>query len=144
MPRTSKPNVKEPYWHDLIVPIQSSTIGEDKSAYNRIWYEAEEGGYIYSGGVQPVCTILNVPNTIPLKGVLGEISVPYTDALEALTPNAKFIYRLYYETVHWVTASTVNQADGSTWYALLDGAANSRRVITYPVRNMCASLRTRS
>ena len=111
---------KKIYWHDLIVPIQNSTIGEDESAYNRIWYEAAEGGYIYSGGVQPVRTILNTPQTISPKGTLGEISVPYTDALEALTPNAKFIYRLYYETVHWVTASAVNKADGSAWYALLD------------------------
>ena len=111
---------KKLYWHDLIVPLQNSTIGEDETAYNRIWYEATEGGYIYSGGVQPVHTILNVPQSIPLKGALGEISVPYTDAFESLEPTAKLVYRLYYETVHWVTASAVNKADGSTWYVLLD------------------------
>jgi hypothetical protein len=108
------------YWHDLIIPIQNSTIGEDESAYNRIWYETAEGGYIYSGGVQPVRTILNTPQTISPKGTLGEISVPYTDAFESLEPNAKFIYRLYYETVHWVTASTISAVDGGTWYALRD------------------------
>jgi lipoprotein-anchoring transpeptidase ErfK/SrfK len=111
---------KKLYWHDLIVPLQNSTIGEDETAYNRIWYEATEGGYIYSGGVQPVHTILNVPQSIPLKGALGEISVPYTDAFESLEPTATLVYRLYYETVHWVTASAVNKADGSKWYVLLD------------------------
>jgi len=111
---------KKIYWHDLIIPIQNSTIGEDESAYNRIWYEATEGGYIYSGGVQPVRTILHTPQTIPPKGTLGEISVPYTDTFDSLEPKARFVYRLYYETVHWVTASTVSAVDGNTWYTLWD------------------------
>ena len=111
---------KKLYWRDLVIPIQNSTIGDDEKAYNRIWYEAVEGGYIYSGSVQPVRTLLNEPQPITLKGALGEISVPYTDALESLKPNAKAIYRLYYETVHWVGASAVSAEDGSKWYTVLD------------------------
>ena len=34
-------------------------------------------------------------------------------------PNADFKYRLYYETVHWVTGS-VTATDKSIWYRLLD------------------------
>jgi len=34
-------------------------------------------------------------------------------------PNTDFLYRLYYETVHWVNGS-VKAADGSVWYRLLD------------------------
>src|SRR5215204_4274760 len=115
-----KANRKKLYWHDLVIPIQNSTIGEDEAAYNRVWYEAAEGGYIYSGGVQPVRTILNEPQQISLKGALGEISVPYTDAFESLEPNAPVIYRLYYETIHWVTASAISSVDGRKWYVLLD------------------------
>ncbi|MEP7137262.1 MAG: L,D-transpeptidase [Chloroflexota bacterium] len=111
---------KKLYWRDLVVPIQNSTIGEDEKAYNRIWYEAAEGGYMYSGSVQPVRTLLNEPQPITLKGALGEISVPYTDALESLEPNVKVIYRLYYETVHWVGASAISAVDGSKWYTVLD------------------------
>ena len=111
---------KKLYWRDLVVPIQNSTIGEDESAYNRIWYEAADGGYIYSGSMQPVHTILNEPQQISLKGALGEISVPYTDALESLEPNAKVIYRLYYATVHWINASAISSVDGSKWYYVLD------------------------
>jgi lipoprotein-anchoring transpeptidase ErfK/SrfK len=108
------------YWHDLVVPITNTTIGEDETAYNRIWYQLEGGGYAYSGGIQPVRTILNKPQQeIPPRGVLGEVSVPYTDAYLEADPNTDLIYRLYYETVHWVTKAVV-AADGSTWYRLLD------------------------
>ena len=108
------------YWRDLVIPIENTTIGEDEAAYNRVWYETEDGGYVYSGSVQPVRTILNEPQMISLKGALGEVSVPYTDAREAADINSKTIYRLYYETVHWITASAISQVDGSKWYYLWD------------------------
>jgi len=120
---------KKLFWRDLVLPIKNTTLGEDESAYNRIWYELSEGGYIYSGSVQPVRTILNQPQPIPLNGKLGEISVPFTDAYESLEPDVSVLYRLYYESVHWVTASAVH-ADGSTWYVLLD----DKNRITYYVR----------
>ena len=119
----NEPNAKAKraklYWHDLVVPIINTTIGDDGSAYNRIWYQLEDGGYAYSGGIQPVRTILNKPQEIPTRGALGEVSVPYTDAYLEADPNTDFIYRLYFETVHWVTGA-VNSTDGSTWYRLLD------------------------
>ena len=108
------------YWRDLVVPIINTTISDDVSAYNRVWYQIDNGSYVYSGSVQPVRTILNDPQIISLKGALGEVSVPYTDAREEPDPKSKTVYRLYYETVHWVTASAINQVDGSKWYYLLD------------------------
>ena len=107
------------YWHDLVVPITNTTIGDDESAYNRVWYQLDEAGYAYSGGIQPVRTILNQPQQIPTRGALGEVSVPYTDAYAEADSNADFMYRLYYETVHWVT-NAVKAADGNLWYRLLD------------------------
>ncbi|HLO30753.1 MAG TPA: L,D-transpeptidase [Anaerolineales bacterium] len=107
------------YWHDLVVPITNTTVGSDGSAYNRVWYQLEENGYAYSGGIQPVRTILNEPKQIPPRGTLGEVSVPYTDAYLEADANSDLIYRLYYETVHWVTG-TVNPTNGSPWYRLLD------------------------
>lgn len=86
------------YWHDLTVPITNTTIGEDESAYNRVWYQVEEGGYIYSGSVQPVRTILNEPQIISSRGALGEVSVPYTEARLEPDRNAEVVYRLYYES----------------------------------------------
>ena len=108
------------YWSDLVVPITNTRISDDETAYNRVWYEIEESGYVYSGSIQPVRTLLNEPQHISLKGALGEVSVPYTEARLEPDPNAQVVYRLYYETVHWVTASAIHPLDGSMWYYLLD------------------------
>ena len=113
------------YWHDLVVPITNTAIGDDESVYNRVWYELEDGGYAYSGGIQPVRTILNQPAEIPTRGALGEVSVPYTDAYSEPDATAEYIYRLYYETVHWVTAAA-DSPDGSIWYRLLDDKFDQR------------------
>jgi lipoprotein-anchoring transpeptidase ErfK/SrfK len=107
------------YWRDLVVPVSNTTISSDETAHNRVWYQVGEGGYVYSGSVQPVRTILNEPQHISLKGALGEVSVPFTEARLEANANAEVVYRLYYETVHWIKASAVH-ADGSIWYALLD------------------------
>jgi lipoprotein-anchoring transpeptidase ErfK/SrfK len=108
------------YWRDLIVDIDHPAIDEDASAYNRIWYKLMDGGYLYSGGVQPVRTILNEPVTsYPKGGLLGEISVPFTDAHESPDPASKVIYRLYYETTHWAF-ETVRGSDGNAWVRVLD------------------------
>ena len=111
---------KKLYWHDLVIPIANTTVGVDESAYNRVWYETAESGYLYSGSVQPVRTILNEPQHISLKGGLGEVTVPFTDAMLEPDSNAEVIYRLYYESVHWVKASAIHPVDGKIWYALLD------------------------
>jgi lipoprotein-anchoring transpeptidase ErfK/SrfK len=79
----------------------------------------DDNGYAYSGGIQPVRTILNQPQKIPTRGALGEVSVPYTDAYLEADINSDFVYRLYYETVHWVTGA-INGVDKSIWYRLLD------------------------
>lgn len=107
------------YWHDLVVPITNTTISEDEEAYNRVWYQLEESGYAYSGGIQPVRTILNQPQAIPPRGALGEVSVPFADAYREPDETSGFMYRLYYETVHWVM-SAVDSKDGNIWYRLLD------------------------
>jgi lipoprotein-anchoring transpeptidase ErfK/SrfK len=114
-----KSKKKKLYWRDLILTITNTALSDDQTAYNRVWYELKEGGYVYSGSVQPVRTVLNEPHLIPLDGALGEVSVPYTDAHREANPESEVVYRLYYETVHWVTASAV-LPDGSIWYALLD------------------------
>jgi len=111
---------KKVYWHDLVVPITNTTVSDDEAAHNRVWYQMEDDGYVYSGSIQPVRTILNEPQHISLKGALGEVSVPFTEARLEADSNAEVIYRLYYETVHWVKASAIHPVDGSVWYYLLD------------------------
>jgi lipoprotein-anchoring transpeptidase ErfK/SrfK len=132
-PSTKAKQVKL-YWRDLIVPITTTAVNEEENTPNRIWYQISENEYAYSGAIQPVRTILNAPQTISLKGALGEVSVPYTEARESAEPNAKVIHRLYYETVHWITASAISQTDGSAWYCLLEDKFHTNYYI--PARHM--------
>lgn len=108
------------YWRDQIIPIDEVTIGDDKPAYNRIWYRIGEEGYAHSGAVQPVRTLLNQPsNKIPAEGCLAEVTVPYSDAFWG--PGKKFdvAYRFYYDTTCWVSG-LVQDEQGIYWYIVLE------------------------
>ena len=110
----------ELYWRDLVIPITGAAISEDEEAYNRVWYEVDETGFVYSGSVQPVSTVLNLPaREVPPGGLLGEVSVPFTDAHKEPDETAEVAHRLYYETVHWITQKLTG-FDGEVWYCLLD------------------------
>ena len=113
-------NRVEMFWRDLIIPLTGAAISEDEEAYNRVWYEVDGKGYVYSGSVQPVDTVLNQPvRAVPSSGLLGEITVPFSDAHEEPDTSTKVAHRLYYETVHWIT-QTATDTGGKTWYRLLD------------------------
>jgi hypothetical protein len=105
---------------DMILNITNTAISDDASAHNRVWYEIGNEGYLYSGNIQPVRTILNTARMDILKeGLLAEISVPYTDAHEAADKNSDVAYRMYYETTHWVKSVTTNP-EGQVWYQVRD------------------------
>ena len=118
----------EMYWRDLVIPLSGAAVSNDEEAYNRVWYEVgDKEGYVYSGDVQPVNTQLNEPiSEVPadaINGLLGEVTVPFTDAHQEPDADTKVAHRLYYETVHWITKTTIG-ADGKTWYRLLDDKFN--------------------
>ena len=113
------------FWRDLVFPISSTAIGDDPTAYNRVWYQIGDQGYAYSGDVQPVRTILNTPRSdLRPGGALGEVSVPFTDALDEPDHSSRFGYRLYYESAHWINSSLKNPRDGKIWYQVLDDKWN--------------------
>jgi lipoprotein-anchoring transpeptidase ErfK/SrfK len=105
---------------DVVLGITNTAIGEDIEAHNRIWYEVGSDGYVYSGNIQPVRTVLNQPQMeVPKEGLLAEVSVPFTDAHEAPDKESKVGYRMYYETTHWVKTAAAGE-DGQTWYQVRD------------------------
>ncbi len=115
------------HWRDTILPIDNVTVSDDEKAYNRIWYQIGNEGYAYSGTIQPVRTVLNTPTTnIPNNGVLGEVSVPYTDAHYLPDANSVAAYRMYYETTHWILSAATNSSDGKIWYQVLDDKWNKK------------------
>jgi lipoprotein-anchoring transpeptidase ErfK/SrfK len=122
-----KANQVKLFWRDLVFPITNITISDDQSAYNRVWYQIGDEGYAYSGDIQPVQTILNSPTMdIPADGVLAQVSVPFTDMFDRPDPTSPFGYRLYYESVHWITTAVKNSKDGKIWYQVLDDKWNEK------------------
>lgn len=107
------------YWQDEVFPIDRVVIGEGEPEYNRLWYHIPGQGYVHSGPVQPVRTVLQTPVPVPEAGTLVEVTVPYTDARWQPDPNAHLAYRLYYATVYRARRAVMG-ADGQVWYEILD------------------------
>ena len=88
--------------------------------YNTLWYKIDTG-YAFSGGIQPVETKYQKPIfTLPEKGQLGEITVPYCDTKKDPFTYAERGYRIYYGSTHWVKRVIVQRDEKSIWYEIYD------------------------
>jgi lipoprotein-anchoring transpeptidase ErfK/SrfK len=112
---------------DDLVHVYNQVAGEVVDN-NPIWYRVW-GGYIHSGRVQPVRTILQKPLDSITEGtrILAEVTVPFTmpsrytkvyswqklDEIYSRNPP------LYYESVHWIDA-VQEGPDGKPWYRIFD------------------------
>lgn len=107
------PIYKEPKFHsgivrytrqDELLNIYYELNAPDGPAYNPVWYRVW-GGYIHSAYVQRTQFIYNqVIDQIPETGQLAEITIPYTQAYTYSSADGWLpIYRLYFQTTHWVT-----------------------------------------
>jgi hypothetical protein len=105
---------------DQIHRITDVTTGKDDTSGNRVWYQLDGAGYTHSRHIQPVRMEVNTPAlTIPEKGCLGEITLPYVDAYSSLGTKRKWLYRFYYASTFWVTGVKSDE-NGVAWYELLD------------------------
>jgi lipoprotein-anchoring transpeptidase ErfK/SrfK len=112
--------VLKTYWKDLVLPITKVEIGAGEPLYNPLWYQMNNEGYVHSGYVQPVEINLNeISTNIPVKGILAEVTVPYTDAVWDPIVKNIVAYRLYYSTTHWIIGIKQDSA-GQIWYELLE------------------------
>jgi lipoprotein-anchoring transpeptidase ErfK/SrfK len=110
---------------DMLLNITNTVISDDAASYNRVWYQIGAEGFVNSGYVQPVRTILNTPRMdIPASGLLAEVSVPYTDAYEIPDKTSKAAYRMYYESTHWIKSVTTG-GDGQVWFQVRDDKYNN-------------------
>lgn len=107
------------FQRDDLVTYFEKIEAEGFNPHNPIWLRVIDG-YVYSSYVQPVEIHLNEPRQyIPSAGLLGEISVPYTDARSEPSPDAYRSYRLRYSSVHRIVEA-VWGPDGQLWYRLYD------------------------
>lgn len=106
---------------DKVVDLLGEVEGDNiDNPYNRTWYQLD-GGYTYSGWVQPVET--NYQKTvyeIPVEGKLAEISVPMSLTYRGPYVYAKNAHRLYYGSTHWVKRIAVTRSEKSVWYEIFD------------------------
>lgn len=108
---------------DEVVEIIAEIQGDKGygNPFNSTWYQINGEGYVYSGTIQPVETVHQKPVfDIAEVGVLGEITVPFSDTRRASTVFADRGYRIYYSTTHWITDTIVNRDEKSIWYKIYD------------------------
>lgn len=111
---------------DDVITYFEEVEAESRNPHNPIWLRVI-GGYVYSSDVQPVEMHLNTPlQHIPAEGLLGEISVPYTDSRYIPSPDVRSSYRLPYSAVHRIVEA-VWGTDHHLWYRLYDNLAPGAR-----------------
>ncbi|MBI3362473.1 MAG: L,D-transpeptidase, partial [Chloroflexi bacterium] len=104
---------------DDVINVYEKLTLPDQLPYDRNWFRTD-GGYVNAATVQPVQRRVNRPLTeIPATGLLGEITVPFTDARWYPGNDAPIAYRLYYATTYWIKGRVAGDA-GSVWYKLWD------------------------
>jgi lipoprotein-anchoring transpeptidase ErfK/SrfK len=107
-------------YKDELINVYGEIESEDGPEYNPFWYRVW-GGFVHRAYLQEVKSIVNpVVNSINEGRQLGEITVPYTTAFRYSSISGwERIYRLYYETTHWIV-DIITGPDGQPWYEIED------------------------
>lgn len=104
---------------DELLTLQAAETSDDGPAHNPLWYRLTDG-YAHSGNLQLVRWVPQIPEvSLPADGALFEVSVPYTRTYRQADPSAPPVYRLYYQSTHWVDQIR-DGADGRRWYQIID------------------------
>ncbi|MBK8421143.1 L,D-transpeptidase [Candidatus Villigracilis saccharophilus] len=120
---TFKANELHLFGIDKVISLKAEVQGDESfgNSFNRIWYEVDGGGYVFSGGIQPVETnYQKAVYEIPEAGQLGEICVPMSLTHLAPYTYAKNGHRLYYGSTHWIKRVVVTREEKSVWYEIFD------------------------
>ena len=104
---------------DTLISLIDREIVDEGPSHNPLWYEIADG-YLHSGDIQTVRWEPQQPSAdIPVGGGIFEVSVPFTRTFRKPDPGSDPLYRLYFQSVHWVV-DLVEGVDGRQWYKLLD------------------------
>jgi hypothetical protein len=106
---------------DAILPLLEELVSPAGPSGNPRWYRLADG-YIHSAYIQRVeASHSNQPlSRVPEGGLLGEITVPYTQTQYYNQQRQQVrLYRLYFQSLHWITG-LIEGPDGEPWYSLTD------------------------
>lgn len=108
------------FWRDELIYIYEEITSPYGPLRNPRWYKVD-GGYVHTAYLQPVDTFLNqVSYHIPDSGQLAEVTVPMTLSFQKdKYVDWKPLYRLYYQSVHWVREIGYGP-NGQAWYGIKD------------------------
>jgi len=124
------------YTKDTFIPLLArvETALGWKGA-NPYWYRTHEG-FIHSGHIQCITNKYNQPaKSIPAGGQLGEITVGYTQGTRYIRYEGwERFYRLYYQTVHWITDIVEGPVKNQPYYQITDERLRVRYVV--PAKNV--------
>jgi len=106
-------------FRDELITLRGQVTADEGPRHNPAWFRLDDG-YVHSGNLQLVRWLPQTPSLdLPETGALFETSVPYTRTRRQPDPAADPIYRLYYQSTHWVE-KVVAGADGRWWVQILD------------------------
>jgi hypothetical protein len=109
------------YHRDRVISLLEQSTASHGPLSNPIWYRTEMG-YVHSAYLQRVDGWhFNTPLIdMPSSNILGEITVPFVRAfLRNSAGMWEPVYRLYYQSTHWITGIDVGPM-GTLIYRLLD------------------------
>ncbi len=121
-------------YKDDLINVYYEVESEYGPEYNPIWYRVW-GGYVHRASLVEVDFILNsVVNKIHEDGQLGEITIPYTQAMRYTSLLGwSEVCRLYYQSTHWIR-EIITGPDNKPWYQLEDEL--SRMQYAIPAEHM--------
>ncbi len=124
LPQDSARIVRQRF-RDEILTLYDEVFPETGPAWNPLWYRVW-GGYVHSMYIQKVKVQhqVDVPSQVEAPRQLAQVTVPYTQTLRYTRQAGESsgwnpLYRLYYETTHWVTGIDEGP-DGQPWYRIWD------------------------
>jgi hypothetical protein len=102
---------------DTLVQILGTVESEGPEGNPR-WVKVE-AGYLHSGDIQPVRYHPQIPLERIDRITPAEVSVPIAQSYRTVDPVEQILYRLYYQSVHWVKGVKIGPRE-RIWYILYD------------------------
>ena len=105
---------------DELISVLEEFVSDFGPAHNPRWYRVI-GGFMHTAHLAPVETHYQKPvSRIDAGGQGFEVTVPFVQSLRFSDLNGwEPLYRLYYQSTHWVTDITAGP-DGRPWYVIED------------------------